>query len=75
MHSNVQWIQLRIEDHLGFRTFGTKFGNILTYGMNLKFEAIVQIFRKSTFLKTLTNNIEKLSKKVATKWTFILLWR
>ena len=38
--------QLRIEDHFGFRTFGTKFCNILNYGMNLKFEIIVKIFSK-----------------------------
>ena len=30
--------QLRIEDHFGFRTFWTKFCNILKYGMILKFE-------------------------------------
>ena len=58
--------QLRIEGHFGFRTFWTKFCNILKYGMNLKFESIVQIFRKivqSTFWKALTNTIEKLSKQ------------
>ena len=41
-----QWEQLRIEDHFGFRTFSTKFCFILKYGINLKFENIVQIFRK-----------------------------
>ena len=39
-------MQLRIEDHFGFRTFWTKFCNILKYVMNLKSESIVQIFRK-----------------------------
>ena len=38
--------QLRIKGHFSFRTFGTKFCNILKYGMNLKFETIVQFFRK-----------------------------
>ena len=38
--------QLRIKGHFGFHTFSTKFCNILKYGMNLKFETIVQIFRK-----------------------------
>ena len=38
--------QLRIEDHFGFCTFWTKFCNISKYGINLKFETIVQFFRK-----------------------------
>ena len=38
--------QLRIEGHFGFWTFRTKFCNILKHGMNLKFETIIQIFRK-----------------------------
>ena len=38
--------QLRIEGHFGFRTFSTKFCNILKYGVIFKFETIVQIFRK-----------------------------
>ena len=38
--------QFRIEGHFGFRTFWTKFYNILKYGLNLKFETIVQFFRK-----------------------------
>ena len=37
-------IQPRIEGHFSFRTFWTKFCNILKYGMNLKFEPIVQFF-------------------------------
>ena len=40
------YIQLRIEGHFGFRTFWTKFCNIIRYGMNLNFETIVQFFRK-----------------------------
>ena len=40
-----QGVQLRIEGHFGLRTFWTKVCNILRYGMNLKFETIVQIFR------------------------------
>ena len=39
-------MQLRIEGHSGFRTFLTKFCNISKYGMNLKFETTVRIFRK-----------------------------
>ena len=39
-------IQLRIEGNFGFRKFGTKFCNFLKYGMNLKSQAIVLIFRK-----------------------------
>ena len=49
--------------------------------MNLKFETIVQILRKIIQLnaviilkKVVTNTIDKLSQKVAAKWTFILLW-
>ena len=38
--------QLKIEGYFGFRTFWTKFCNILKYGVNLKFETSVQIFRK-----------------------------
>ena len=48
--------------------------------MNLKFESIVQIFRKIIQLNAVnilksTNEYyrQKLSKKVAAKWTFILL--
>ena len=143
--------QLRIKDHFCFRTFWTKFWNILKHGMNLKLETLVRILRKiiqlnaviilkstneyyrkiisksgrkmnlypamdrspfcifhilneilqnpelidtflvgkpflyflgrlsnemkSTFYKTLTNTIQKIFKNVATKWTFILLWR
>ena len=44
--SSLCWSQLRVEDHFGFCTFWTKFCNILKYGMNLKFETIVKIFRK-----------------------------
>ena len=49
--------------------------------MNLKFETIFQMFRKITQLNAV--NILKrpneyyrkiISKKVAVKWTFILLW-
>ena len=42
----LQSTQPRKQDHFSFCTFWTKFCNILKYGMNLKFEAIVQIFRK-----------------------------
>ena len=45
-------IQLRIEVHFGFCTFWMKFCNILKYGMNLKFEFIVQIFWKKIQLNT-----------------------
>ena len=38
--------QLRIEGHFGFLTFWMKFCNILNYWTNLKFETIVQFFRK-----------------------------
>ena len=48
-------LQLRIEGHFGFRTFWTKFCKLLKYGMNLKFEPIVQIFRKIIQLKAVTN--------------------
>ena len=43
--NKTELMQLRIEGRFGFRTFWTKFCNILKYGMNLKFETIVQIFR------------------------------
>ena len=48
MEANSTYLvkQLRIEDYFGFRTFWTKFCNILKYGMNLKSDSIVQIFRK-----------------------------
>ena len=71
--------QLRIEDHFGFHTFWTEFCNILKYWMNLKFEAIVQIFRKIIqlntviFLKSTNNYYRKLIQKVSSKCTFILL--
>ena len=39
-------MQLRIEGHFGFRTFWTKFCNILNYWNNLKLEIIDYIFRK-----------------------------
>ena len=51
----IKLIQLRIEDHFGFRTFWTKFYNILKYGMNVKFEAIVRIFRKIIQLNAVLN--------------------
>ena len=38
--------QLRVEGHFGFHTFSTKFGNLLKYGMDLKFETIVHIFKQ-----------------------------
>ena len=75
-----QFLQLRIEGHFGFQAFWTKFWNILKYGMNLNLQIIVQIFRKTiqlnavNILKTLTNTIKNLSKNVAPKWPFILLW-
>ena len=46
--------------------------------MNLKFETIVQIFRKIIqlnaviILKSTNEYYQKLSQKVAAKWTFIL---
>ena len=51
----------------------------MKYGMNLKFETIVQIFRKIKQLITVvilksSNEYHRKSQKVATKWTFILLW-
>ena len=41
-----KWIQLRIEGLFVFRTFSTKFCNILKYGRNLKLKIIVRIFSK-----------------------------
>ena len=51
--------QVRIEGHFGFCTIWTKFCNIMKYGMNLKFETIVQIFRKIKQLITV-RHFEKL---------------
>ena len=51
----VSPFQLRIEGHFDFRTFWTKFCNLLKYGMNLKFETIVQIFRKIIQLNAVIN--------------------
>ena len=45
-------ISFRIEGHFHFRTFWTKCCNILKYGMNLKFGAIAQFFRKIIQLNT-----------------------
>ena len=45
-HARNMTNQLRIEGHFGFRTFWTKFWNILKSEMNFKFVTIVQIFRK-----------------------------
>ena len=46
IHGADMTVTLKIEGHFGFRTFWTKFCKILEYGMNLKFEAIFQNFRK-----------------------------
>ena len=68
-----------IEGHFGFRIFWTKSCNISKYGMNLKFETIVRIFRKIIqlnaviILKSTNEYYRKLSQEVAAKWTFILL--
>ena len=39
-------MQLRIKGHFGFRTYWTKFWNILKHRMSLKLEIIVRILRK-----------------------------
>ena len=44
--------QLRIEGHLGVLRFWSKFCNIMKHVMNLKFETIVQSFRKIIQLYT-----------------------
>ena len=62
--------KLRIEDRFGYRTFLTKFCNILKYGMNFKFEIIVEIFRKKTQLKAVIilkyyrKNVSKSGRKI-----------
>ena len=72
-NSNSQCIQLRIEGHFGFPTFWTKFCNILKYGMNLKFETIVQLFRKIMqlnaviILKSINEHYRKIISKSGLK--------
>ena len=62
-------LQLRIEDHFGFRTFWKKFCNIMKYGMNLKFETIAQFFRKIIQLLTVVilESTSEYNRKIISK--------
>ena len=71
----------KIEVHFGFRTFWTKFYNILTYRMNLKFETIVKIFWKIIqlsaviILKSTNEYYRKMISKIGRKMDLYLAMR
>ena len=77
-HQN--WNQLRIEVHFVFFILWAKFGNILNYLKHFYLETIALIFFRKIVTSNAVNIIkntneycQKIIKKVATKWPFILL--